>query len=40
MIPLDRSLADRVAAGDVALDAAASVTTDGGAQLRELLRRR
>ena len=40
MIPLDRSLAERVSAGEVTLEAAAAVAPDGGAQVRELLRRR
>jgi twitching motility protein PilT len=39
MIPLDRSLADLVDAARVTVDAAAAVTLDGGAQLRQLLRR-
>jgi twitching motility protein PilT len=40
MIPLDRSLAERVEARLITLDTALSVTLDGGAQLRELLARR
>jgi len=39
MIPLDRSLADLVEAGAVALETAAAATLDGGLQLRELLGR-
>jgi twitching motility protein PilT len=39
MVPLDRSLADLVEAGMVALDTAAAATLDGGLQLRELLGR-
>jgi twitching motility protein PilT len=38
MIPLDRSLADLVEARQVSVEIAASVTLDGGAQLRQLLR--
>jgi twitching motility protein PilT len=40
MIPLDRSLADLVEARQVTVEVAASVTLDGGAQLRQLLRGR
>ena len=40
MVPLDRSLADRVERRQVSLEAATAVTSDGGAQLRELLGRR
>jgi len=40
MVPLDRSLADRVTAGEITLESAATVTQDSGAQLREMLRRR
>jgi twitching motility protein PilT len=39
MIPLDRSLADLVEAGAVALETAVAATLDGGLQLRELLGR-
>jgi twitching motility protein PilT len=37
MIPLERSLADRVDAGDLAVETALAVTLDGGEQLRQLL---
>jgi twitching motility protein PilT len=40
MIPLDRSLAERVQSGELALETALTVTVDGGLQLRELLRAR
>ena len=40
MIPLDRSLADRIEARLLNLETAVTVTLDGGAQLRELLSRR
>ncbi len=40
MIPLDRSLAERVERRQVTIEAASAVTSDGGAQLRELLRPR
>jgi twitching motility protein PilT len=40
MIPLDRSLAERVEKGKVTVEAATAVTSDAGAQLRVLLSRR
>jgi hypothetical protein len=38
MIPLDRSLAELVESGRVELESALAIASDGGLQLRELLR--